>query len=85
MKGKIANCEDISIEEYTAYADCMDALQSQMKQEKLSVCNKYFAGDETQKFMCHTIIARNLGDSTIFGTMPESFKQNCIRIVQTEQ
>jgi len=83
-KEKIAECENIPVEDYTAFADCMDALQGQMKQEKLSVCNKYFAENETQKFLCHSTIARNLGDFAICDPMPENFKQGCIRMVQSE-
>lgn len=84
MKEKIALCNEIPVEEYTAYFDCIYALEGQMKQEKLSVCNKYFADDETQKFMCQSEIARYLVDFTICDPMPENFKAHCIQMVESE-
>ena len=83
-KEEMALCDEIPVEDYAAYLDCANPLLPQMTQEKLSVCNKYFAENETQKYLCHSTIARNLGDFAICDPMPENFKQGCTTMVQSE-
>lgn len=84
IKEKLAYCEEISVMEYNSFVECMDALQSQMLQEKLAICNKYFSNDTTQKYMCQSVIARNLGNISVCDPMLEPYKQHCINMVQSE-
>lgn len=83
----LKDCNSSYYKDIMGYLGCVEGLAPQMREEKLAICNKYFAEDETQKYRCHAEVARELLDYTPCENIPlskKNYRDNCFWIVDLE-